>query len=109
MHRKRIAQSNRCRTARTPRRRPLETMRMRWTTEAVEDLKRLALEGMSASGIAAALGAASRNAVIGKASRIGIKLTGGGPGSGPGRTQARARRGQWAATPRHESGGGKPR
>ena len=51
---------------------------MQWTAEAVEDLKRLALEGRSASVIAAALGVASRNAVIGKASRIGIKLSGGG-------------------------------
>ena len=51
---------------------------MLWTAEAVEDLKRLALEGKSASHIAAALGVGSRNAVIGKASRIGIKLNGGG-------------------------------
>ena len=34
------------------------------------------LEGKSASSIAAALGAPSRNAVIGKANRIGVKLTG---------------------------------
>ena len=51
---------------------------MLWTAEAIENLKRLALEGRSASVIAAALGAASRNAVIGKANRIGIKLNGGG-------------------------------
>jgi len=51
---------------------------MLWTAEAIEDLKRLAREGRSASAIAAALGAASRNAVIGKANRIGIKLNGGG-------------------------------
>ena len=51
---------------------------MLWTAEAVEHLKRLALEGKSASSIAAALGVGSRNAVIGKASRIGIKLNGGG-------------------------------
>ncbi len=83
---------------------------MRWTAEAVEDLKRLALEGRSASVIAAALGAASRNAVIGKASRIGIKLNGGGPGSGLRKTQARAGRAQWAAAnPRHEPQAGKPR
>src|SRR5580698_5422372 len=50
---------------------------MLWTAEAVEDLKRLALEGKSASHISAALGVGSRNAVIGKASRIGIKLNGG--------------------------------
>jgi GcrA cell cycle regulator len=50
---------------------------MLWTAQAVDDLKRLALEGRSAAAIAATLGVASRNAVIGKASRIGIKLNGG--------------------------------
>jgi GcrA cell cycle regulator len=69
---------------------------MRWTAEAVEDLKRLALEGRSASVIAAAVGAASRNAVIGKANRIGIKLMGGGPASGLRNARARADRAQWA-------------
>jgi len=54
---------------------------MLWTQEAVEALRRLALEGRSATVIAAALGAASRNAVIGKANRIGVKLNGGGAGS----------------------------
>lgn len=47
-----------------------------WTEAAIETLRQLALEGKSASAIAAALGAPSRNAVIGKANRIGIKLTG---------------------------------
>ena len=51
---------------------------MLWTDEAVETLRQLARDGLSASGIAAALGAESRNTVIGKASRIGVKL-GGGP------------------------------
>jgi GcrA cell cycle regulator len=72
---------------------------MQWTAEAVEDLKRLALEGRSASVIAAALGVASRNAVIGKASRIGIKLSGGGRASVRGKTPARAGRSPWAAIP----------
>ncbi len=63
---------------------------MLWTAEAVEDLKRLALEGKSASHIAAALGVGSRNAVIGKASRIGIKLGGGGRASARGEAPARA-------------------
>ena len=69
---------------------------MQWTAEAVEDLKRLALEGRSASAIAAALGVGSRNAVIGKASRMGVKLNGDGRASVLGRTRARAGRSQWA-------------
>ena len=47
-----------------------------WTETAIETLRQMALEGKSASSIAAALGAPSRNAVIGKANRIGVKLTG---------------------------------
>ncbi len=80
---------------------------MLWTAEAVEDLKRLALEGRSASVIAAALGVASRNAVIGKASRIGIKLNGGGRASARG-TGARAHQAQWAAI-RQPHGVGNPK
>ncbi len=72
---------------------------MRWTAEAIENLIRLALEGRSASFIAAALGAASRNAVIGKASRIGIKLNGDGRASVRGGTPARAYRAPLAAVP----------
>jgi GcrA cell cycle regulator len=69
---------------------------MLWTAEAVEDLKRLALAGKSASRIAAELGG-SRNAVIGKASRIGIKLNGGGGRAPSGAAPARGGRAQWAA------------
>jgi hypothetical protein len=47
-----------------------------WTDAAIETLRQMALEGKSASCIAMALGAPSRNAVIGKANRIGVKLTG---------------------------------
>jgi len=68
---------------------------MLWTAEAVEDLKKLALEGKSASHISAALGVGSRNAVIGKASRIGIKLSGGGCASVRGKGSRRAARIQW--------------
>lgn len=71
---------------------------MLWTAEAVEDLKRLAFEGRSASVIARALGAASRNAVIGKANRIGIKLDGDGRAARLGKTRAGGRRMQWAVT-----------
>jgi GcrA cell cycle regulator len=68
---------------------------MLWTAEAVEDLKKLALEGKSASHISAALGVGSRNAVIGKASRIGIKL---GRGErGPGTRKPGAGRPRWAS------------
>ncbi|MGB7976818.1 MAG: GcrA family cell cycle regulator [Roseiarcus sp.] len=69
---------------------------MLWTADAVEDLKKLALEGKSASHISAALGVGSRNAVIGKASRIGIKLSGGGPGSSRGKTPSPVGRSRWA-------------
>jgi GcrA cell cycle regulator len=54
-----------------------------WTEAAIETLRQLALEGKSASSIAAALGAPSRNAVIGKANRIGVKLTGNVRSSAP--------------------------
>lgn len=72
---------------------------MQWTADAVEDLKKLALEGRSASFIAAMLGVTSRNAVIGKANRVGIKLTGGGSCSAHS-VAGRARRAEWAAGPR---------
>ena len=73
---------------------------MLWTSEAVENLKRLALEGRSASVIAAELGAASRCAVIGKANRIGIRLNGDGRATPPAGTPPGARRAPLAAIPR---------
>jgi GcrA cell cycle regulator len=73
---------------------------MLWTEEAIEVLKRLALEGRSASVIAQALGAASRNAVIGKANRIGVRLNGDGRASAPGWAAPRAYRLPSAADPR---------
>ncbi len=48
-----------------------------WTEQTVETLRKFALEGKSAAWIAKVIGAPSRNAVIGKANRIGIKLNGG--------------------------------
>ncbi len=75
-------------------------MEMLWTEEAIEVLKRLALEGRSASVIALALGAASRNAVIGKANRIGVRLNGDGRASAPGWAAARPYRLRSAAVPR---------
>ena len=53
-----------------------------WTEQSIESLKRFANEGKSAAWIAVALGAPSRNAVIGKANRIGVKLNGGPVRSG---------------------------
>src|SRR5690242_17091641 len=57
-----------------------------WTEATIETLRRLALEGKSASVIAAAIGAPSRNAVIGKANRIGVKLSGNLHGPAPRRS-----------------------
>jgi len=76
---------------------------MLWTAEAMDNLKRLALEGKSASVIAAALGTASRNAVIGKANRIGIKLNGDGRASAPRRKSAGAYRSPSAVFPHPKS------
>jgi GcrA cell cycle regulator len=83
-------------------------MQMQWTAKAIEDLKKLALEGRSAAAIAATLGVGSRNAVIGKASRIGIKLNGGGRATVSGKTQAGARRAQWATIANPLPGASKP-
>ncbi|HSU99749.1 MAG TPA: GcrA family cell cycle regulator [Roseiarcus sp.] len=81
---------------------------MLWTPEAVEKLKTLALSGKSASHIAEALGTGSRNAVIGKASRIGIKLTGGGRAAPRGEAPPRTARRQWANVRFPRSGGEDP-
>ncbi|QUD87129.1 cell cycle sigma 70 cofactor GcrA [Phenylobacterium montanum] len=45
---------------------------MGWTDERVENLKRLWLDGLSASQIAKQLGGVTRNAVIGKVHRLGL-------------------------------------
>ena len=45
---------------------------MGWTDERVTTLKKLWLEGLSASQIAKQLGAVTRNAVIGKVHRLGL-------------------------------------
>lgn len=49
---------------------------MSWTDERVEKLKELWGDGMSASQIAKALGAVTRNAVIGKVHRLGLSNRG---------------------------------
>jgi GcrA cell cycle regulator len=43
-----------------------------WSEERIEQMKKLAGEGMSASQIAAELGGLSRNAVLGKLHRLGV-------------------------------------
>src|ERR1700742_2839647 len=45
---------------------------MGWTDERVELLKKLWLDGLSASQIAKQLGGVTRNAVIGKVHRLGL-------------------------------------
>src|SRR3954467_14952990 len=46
---------------------------MSWTDERIERLKALWTQGMTASQIAEELGGVSRNAVIGKAHRLGLQ------------------------------------
>jgi GcrA cell cycle regulator len=50
----------------------LEGLAMGWTDERVETLKKLWLDGLSASQIAKQLGGVTRNAVIGKVHRLGL-------------------------------------
>ena len=47
---------------------------MKWTPERIDRMRALAAEGQSASKIAAELGGFTRNAVIGKAYRLGVEL-----------------------------------
>jgi GcrA cell cycle regulator len=67
---------------------------MSWTDERVETLKKLWLDGLSASQIATELGGVTRNAVIGKVHRIG--LSGRARATTPARTAPKAKP---AATP----------
>jgi GcrA cell cycle regulator len=46
---------------------------MAWTDERIDQLKRMWEQGMTASQIAEELGGVSRNAVIGKAHRLGLQ------------------------------------
>ena len=63
---------------------------MGWTDERVETLKKLWLDGLSASQIAKQLGGVTRNAVIGKVHRLG--LSGRATPSHPSRTTFKAPR-----------------
>lgn len=49
---------------------------MAWTSERIELLKKLWLEGYSASQVAAQLGGVTRSAVIGKLHRLGVTRAG---------------------------------
>ncbi len=53
-----------------------------WTPERIDDVRRLAATGMSASQIAAEIGGCSRNAVVGAGYRNGIRFTNPGGKSG---------------------------
>jgi GcrA cell cycle regulator len=68
---------------------------MNWTEERVELLRKLWAEGLSASQIAAQLGAVSRNAVIGKVHRLKL--------AGRGRTSAQPARAKKASAPKPQS------
>lgn len=70
---------------------------MGWTDERVESLKKLWLEGLSASQIAKQLGGITRNAVIGKVHRLG--LSGRAAPSKPARVVVRAPRPRPVAAP----------
>src|SRR5688572_32793870 len=50
-----------------------EGMMMSWTDERIEQLQKLWMRGMTASQIADELAGVSRNAVIGKAHRLGLQ------------------------------------
>ncbi|MGA9581359.1 MAG: GcrA family cell cycle regulator, partial [Allosphingosinicella sp.] len=61
---------------------------MSWTDERIDRLKELWTQGMTASQIADELGGVSRNAVIGKAHRLGLQSRPSPvkPNEGPGET-----------------------
>ena len=65
---------------------------MSWTDERVEHLKKMWLEGLSASQIAGELAnGVTRNAVIGKVHRLGLSGRVKSPAPAPARARAKAR------------------
>jgi len=78
---------------------------MSWTEERIDQLKRLWGQGMTASQIADELGGVSRNAVIGKAHRLGLEARpspvkgGDAPGTGVAPASSAAPAPEKAATP----------
>lgn len=78
---------------------------MSWTEERIDQLKRLWGQGMTASQIAEELGGVSRNAVIGKAHRLGLEarpspVKGGGDSSNSSAAPAAAPAAEKPPTPR---------
>lgn len=74
---------------------------MSWTEERIDQLKRLWGQGMTASQIAEDLGGVSRNAVIGKAHRLGLEARP-SPVKGGGDSSAAADKDKAAAAPAAE-------
>jgi GcrA cell cycle regulator len=76
-----------------------------WSEVRVQALKALAAEGLTANQIAEAIGSVSRNAVVGKAHRLGLVIGGGGPSEPTRRatTPPRAARTRRAAAPKPPS------
>ncbi|MEO1065954.1 MAG: GcrA family cell cycle regulator [Pseudomonadota bacterium] len=75
---------------------------MAWTEDRVETLKKLWMDGLSASQIALELGGVTRNAVIGKVHRLGLS------GRGKTSTSSRPRQpraSQTTSRPRTQTGG----
>lgn len=79
---------------------------MSWTDERVETLKKLWGEGLSCSQIAGRLGGITRNAVIGKVSRLG--LAGRAPGARKARGVRSARNAKQSRSPRPPRNGLSP-
>jgi GcrA cell cycle regulator len=77
---------------------------MSWTDERVNLLKKLWMEGFSASQIAAELGSVTRNAVIGKVHRLGLSGRAKTPSSSGGsRPKRAARNGSYSSRSTHSS------
>jgi GcrA cell cycle regulator len=72
---------------------------MSWTDERIDQLKNLWEKGLTASQIAEQLGGVSRNAVIGKAHRLGLKSRPSPVKAGDGSKKAAAKKAPKAAAP----------
>src|SRR3546814_6638681 len=70
----------------------VEGVLMAWTDERIDQLKSMWEKGMTASQIADELGGVSRNAVIGKAHRLGLQSRPSPVKAGEGRKNAASKR-----------------